>query len=481
MSLQSEGSGPGSTVGKAERSELLTNLLMAGVALVVAVVWWEHVKSFVIFAITLGVLVAIHEWGHFIAAKSVGVHVYEFAIGFGPRLMTYMRRAGTEYTIRAFPIGGFVNPKGMQPDDPITLDGINGRRPAERALVYLAGPLMNIILGVTVLLLSGALFGIPDESKVLVVDVNRKSAAAQMKVEGKNGQPIPNHPPGLRVGDRVLEVNGKKIDSQMALVREIHPNMDKPVTLTVLRGRDTLTLTGVPKRTLDKREKFPTITRVPAGSDLALLPGDQLDQIDGETVWTTETPDVVAREMLQKKAGQPVVLTVWRNGDTQVKLQGTAVPLDLEMQPGKRWFGALGFQPNGGQGERLSLGESVKVGQRMTVGFFRQIFGLFGRPKELGESVGGPIAILATLGQVDRLPLFYYFWILASLSLSLAVFNLLPVPNLDGGHLLLVAVEVIRRRRLEPDTQKAVMLVGLAIMGMLFVYIMTKDVIKHIL
>ena len=467
--------------GKAERSELLTNLLMAGVALVVAVVWWEHVKPVVMFIITLGILVAIHEWGHFIAAKSVGVHVYEFAIGFGPRLMTYMRRGGTEYTIRAFPIGGFVNPKGMQPDDPITLDGINGRRPAERALVYLAGPLMNIILAVPLLLFCGALFGQADESKVLVGLVERKLDAARMKVVSKNGQPVQSHAPGLRVGDLVLEVNEEKIASRRALVREIHPNAGKPVTLTVQRGRDTLTLTGVPKRTLDKREQFPTITSVPAGSDLAVQLGDQLDQIDDETVWTTETPDVVAREMLQKKAGKPVVLTVWRNGDTQVKLQGTAVPLDIAMKPGKRWYGALGFQPVGGQGPRMSVSQSMVEGREMILSFFQQIFGMFSRPKELGENVGGPIAILAQLGGVDKLPAFYYFMFLSSLSLSLAVFNLLPIPNLDGGHLLLVAVEVIRRRRLEPDTQKAVMLVGLAIMGMLFIYIMTKDVIKHIL
>ena len=114
------------------KSDTFFNILAFVVVAIFATVFWPTFKTALMFVVTLGVLVAIHEWGHFIAAKSAGVTVYEFAIGFGPRLITYMKRNGTDYTIRAFPLGGFVNPKGMQPDDPITPDGLNGRRPAER-------------------------------------------------------------------------------------------------------------------------------------------------------------------------------------------------------------------------------------------------------------------------------------------------------------------------------------------------------------
>jgi regulator of sigma E protease len=91
------------------------------------------------------------------------------------------------------------------------------------------------------------------------------------------------------------------------------------------------------------------------------------------------------------------------------------------------------------------------------------------------------VAIATVLSGLDKLPAFYYFGILAQLSLSLAFFNLLPVPVLDGGHMLLLTVEVLRRRRLEPDTQRAVAMVGLVLIGVLFVFIMWKDIVKHIL
>src|SRR4051794_37388104 len=110
------------------RSEKLLNVLAAVAVVALSVFFWGAVKPWLVFFGTLGLLVAIHEWGHFIAAKSVRVRVFEFALGLGPKLITYMRRDGTDYTIRALPFGGFVNQKGIQPADPVTADGLNGRR-----------------------------------------------------------------------------------------------------------------------------------------------------------------------------------------------------------------------------------------------------------------------------------------------------------------------------------------------------------------
>lgn len=453
------------------RSEVLTNILVLVVAGVLATVFWDFFRTPVMFVVTLGILVAVHEWGHFIASKSVGVHVYEFALGFGPKLITYMRRGGTEYTIRAIPLGGFVNPKGMQPDDPITPDGLNGRRPAERALVYLAGPLMNIILAVLVFCLTGFLVGSYDESVAYVGVVNKGSEASKMQVVSVNGQPASGMRPGMREGDRILEVNGQPVGAE-TVVNQIHPNANKPVTMKVQRGKDTLELRGTPKRG-KVQGKLLVISEVPAGVT-GVQAGDQLATVNGESPDSLED----ARDLLQQTTGKPTTLGIWRGGEQFLQVQTTGQALPVELRESERWVGQLGFQPSPGMGPRIPLEKSVTNGLNGLRNYFAMMGSLFSRPKQLGDNVGGPVRIFSIMGPLDRLPPIYYFGILGQLSLSLAVFNLLPVPMLDGGHMLLVTVEVLRRRRLEPETQRAVAMVGLALIGVLFVYIMWKDIMN---
>jgi regulator of sigma E protease len=466
---------------KNNTSQIITNAISFLVVVAVAILFWDRVKTPVVFVVTLGVLIAIHEWGHFIAARASGVHVYEFALGFGPKLVTYMRKNGTDYTIRAFPLGGFVNPKGMQPDDPITPDGLNGRRPAERALVYLAGPLMNAILGVAIFLFSGFLLGSPDETKTLVGQVNRKSVASQMEVVSRNGQPATDHPKGLRSGDVIIEVNNEPIKHWTEVPAKINPHAGREVALTVRRGEETLVLTGVPRMEKTTQDSL-VITEVPPGTALDVRVGDQLDQIDGKYPGTRrEEPHVAAARILREKEGEQVTLLIWRDGKTRLVVEGPAAPLKIEVREVERERAILGFVPTPGVGPRMGLAESVESGYYRLGAFFQGLAAMFSRPKQLGDNVGGVIAIGAILGQVGNLPLAYYFGLLGSLSLSLAIFNLLPIPILDGGHMLILTWEVLRRRRLEPDTHRAVALVGLLIIGVLFILITWKDITRHIL
>jgi regulator of sigma E protease len=122
----------------------------------------------------------------------------------------------------------------------------------------------------------------------------------------------------------------------------------------------------------------------------------------------------------------------------------------------------------------------VEEGLENFAGFFLALKSMFSNTKQLGDSVGGPVAIWVLLGQVGKLPLIYYFNVLGSLSLSLAVFNLFPIFLLDGGHMLLLTIEVLRRRRLEPEHHKRAAVVGFGIIAMLFVLILFKDILKQI-
>lgn len=459
-----------------QRSETLTNILVLVILTIASIVWWDFFRTPVLFVVTLGILVAVHEWGHFIAAKASGVHVYEFALGFGPKLMTYMRRGGTEYTIRAIPLGGFVNPKGMQPDDPITPDGINGRRPAERALVYLAGPLMNIILGFAVLGFMGYLVGTADESVALVGPVSKNSEASRMQALSVNGGPAGPKDSGLRIGDRILEVNGEPVTLDN-VTRKITPNKGKPITVLVQRGDSRVELRGTPQEKRDERS-FITVTRVPEGAAGPVQLGDQIEAVNDRTVGLLNSELVflfTGKSVKEEVKDQPVTVSLWRNNEfkeVQTSLEG----LQVQAKQGVRIYGVLGFQPLHGQGKRVSLQQSFQDGGKIIAGFFAQLAGMFSRPKQLGENVGGPVAIFGILDSMGKMPPLYYFSTLASLSLSLAVFNLLPVPVLDGGHMLLLTVEVLRRRRLEPETQRAVAMVGVALIGVLFVVILFKDI-----
>lgn len=464
-----------------KKSENLTNAILVIAFVIACVIWWGVLKNVVLFLVTLGVLVFIHEWGHFVAARSVGVHCYEFALGFGPKLMTYMRRNGTEYTVRAVPLGGFVNIKGMQPEDPIMPDGLNSKRPAEKALVYLAGPLMNVILALVIFTLKGAVFGTPDLTQVLVGNVVKRSVAQKLPIVSKDGQPAAGLRGGLQTGDQILAVNGKPVRGAFDLVSVVHVNAGKEVTLQVRRGGSILEFRGAPSLQPAKGRLL-VVTQAPAGNPLGVQVGDQLYSVDGKEIADVIPPksaslEAAVADLFRERAGKPVTMVVWRNHETPVTLTGPAVPIAVQLQDTEWKRGVFGFEPWPGKGPRISLARSAATGLEQMKGFFEQIFAMFRKgPEGLSQNVGGPIQILVVVGQMTRLPSLYYFFMLGQLSLSLAVFNLFPIPVLDGGHMLILTWEVLRRRRLEPAMLQRVQLVGLAIIAVIFIFIMQKDI-----
>lgn len=359
----------------------IPRLMMLAGAVALTIIYWERTKPLVIFLVILGILVVIHELGHFLAARAVGVGVPEFAIGFGPRLCTWMRRKGTDFTIRMLPLGGFVNLKGMNPEEEDTPDGLNSRPPWARGLVFFAGPLANMILTVFILCSFGFLVGTM-RHHVFVAEVRDNSPALHM---------------GLQPGDRILSVGGKEVTDVGILFDEVDASVGQPLEVMVLRDQRTVLLTGTPKM-------------------------QQLEDMD-----------------------EPKVML--------------GFDMQLEMYAGAR----------------VGVGESVTEGLSMLKFYLISIARLF-RSKNIGDQVGGPIRILQEVGAQADKGLLTHLLLMAVLSLSLAIFNLLPIPILDGGHLMLLTVEVLRRRRLEPATQNAVQFVGLVIIGLLFIFITFKDV-----
>ena len=381
---------------RSERAQNLKTVLLYGAILLVAIGWgWTRyglptllstAKSIGVFVVALGILVFIHEFGHFLAARLVGVTVPEFAIGFGPKLFTYLRRRGTEYTVRLLPLGGFVNLKGMNPEEEETPDGLNGKPAWARGLVFFAGPLANLALAIVLLCSMGALFG-GIRAHVFVEKVEPDSPAAHM---------------GLQPEDQIISVQGRLVDNPRILIDSVAHSNGQTVRLEVLRAGAQLTLVGAPQP----------------------LPGEA-------------------------------------SGVTRPRLG-----ILLDSRPYST--------------PRMSVGASIREGMETFGAMLSQLGRIFRSRRSIGENVGGPVAIARVLPASARAGILPFLTIMAGLSLSLAIFNLLPIPILDGGHLMLLTVEVLRRRRLDPATQQAAQLIGMTLIGIIFVLITYKDITRWV-
>lgn len=370
--------------------------------------WLDWLEGAVAFVVILGILVFVHEFGHFAAAKLAGIRVDEFAFGFGPRKLRLFKRGDTEYTIHPFPLGGFVKLAGMEPGDPDTPDGFNSKPIFSRMAVILAGPMMNMVLALVLFTTMGFTVGTPVPG-VTVETVTPGSEAARI---------------GLRKADVITRIDGQVMLFSAEAVEYIHKSLDKPIRIDVLRGDRETTYTVTPQLATPERLQIP--------------------------------PDKVTPELRR----------------------------DLAQKP----FGVIGFQAGQEQVfRRTSVGESLSNGFTYTLGTTKMmlttIFGRIGGAavgavpvSEVKKEVGGPIAIFFVVKASVEKGLAMMILLIALLSVNLGVVNVLPIPVLDGGHLALLAVEAVRRKRLSPEKQMVVQWVGLTILLVLMVAIFYNDI-----
>lgn len=187
----------------------------------------------VITILMLSVLILAHEWGHFMAARRVGIPVYEFSLGFGYRILHYEKN-GVTYSLRIFPIGGFVQMAGEQPDDLDNPEGFNNRTPLEKIRVAFAGPLMNFVLAVIVFIFSYAVIGLPTPVKEVVIG------------GVVSGQPAEKA--GLKENDHILAIDGKQIGNWNEFTATIKESSDRPLQLKIQRDGRIIYKTVTPAR-----------------------------------------------------------------------------------------------------------------------------------------------------------------------------------------------------------------------------------------
>ncbi len=440
--------------------------------------------TLVAFVVVLGVLILIHELGHFLMARLAGVGVERFSIGFGPVLWR-IRGKETEYCLSLFPLGGYVK---MMGDDENPLEGgktglvdparaFTAKPLGVRFLIVFAGPAMNWLLAAVIFALVFMFLGRP-----------MTPAVVGRVVEGAAAQA------GLRPGDRVVGVEGRPIRHWEELLQQVHEGEGRPLRLEVEgvggdRRQLTLTPTRGTARDLfgDERAVWevgarpfapPTIGEVIPGypaAEARLMRGDRILTVDGKPVVTWDE----LAEAIHRRPGRPTRLEVRRGGETLTVSITPSEVVDRGPDGKETKVGRIGISPFQ-TAEFVRLGPltalwdgAVRTGEVTTltvVGLWKIVLGQIDR-----KNIGGPIQIAVSAGEQARQGLPSLAFFTAVISVNLFVLNLLPVPMLDGGHLLFFLCEAVLGRPLSVRKREVAQQVGFVLLMLLMVYAVYND------
>lgn len=440
------------------------------------------------FVIVIGILILIHELGHFLVARAAGVGVERFSIGFGPVLLRWRGRE-TEYCLSVIPMGGYVKMVGEE--SPIEGGGGPTVDPAKsfalkplwaRFLIVFAGPGMNFVLAAVIFSAVLGTMGRPVWPAVVGRVTEGGPAAAA----------------GLRSGDLVKAVNGTRVANWEDVERAVAGSGGQPLRLTVARGGGEDTAAVSPRRAVTRDPIFkeprevwelgagpqltPHIGAVNRGSPAEradLRAGDAVVAVAGAPVYTPE--DLM--QAIQKRGGQSFDLTVERGGRRET-LAVTAEqktekgPTGEEVQVGRIGVSIVTRSVTyEAYGPLAAVWHGVARTWDMTVVTVKGLWKIVAREID-SSNIGGPIQIASEAGRQAREGLGSLALFTAIISVNLAVLNLLPVPMLDGGHLLFFLIEAVLGRPLSLRKREAATQLGFVLLMLLMVYALYNDLVR---
>ena len=427
-------------------------------------------------AVVLGFMILIHEFGHYAVAKLLGVRVEVFSIGFGKRLLGF-RRGDTDYRISAIPLGGYVKMSGENPMDERTNDpGEFLSHPRwHRFLIAIAGPFMNIMLAIGLL------------TVVYMVHYEYPAVLDEPAVIGWVLPDTPAAKAGIQIGDRIARLDGienptwKQVDPTEAL----SPN--QPLNVTLERDGKSFEKTIVPEAYGVNQmgyagwvPKEPSVTVTEIESDMpaqkaGIKIGDEILTVDGQPIPALEA----MIETLKRTQGRPIEITVLRDGQ-QKTFTMQPVLADVPGQQEKRYRVGLGSLPMKvttlplGAAFRKSI-EQNKEGSLLILELVQKMI----QRKISIRTVEGPIGIGRAAGEAATekgwTPLMA---LTAAISLNLGIFNLLPIPILDGGVILLLFVESIMRRDISLQIKERIYQAAFVFLVLFAVMVIYNDLAK---
>ncbi len=347
--------------------------------------------SLISFVIVLGVLVVVHEFGHFILAKTLRVRVEKFSIGFGPKVCS-VKKGGTEYLISLIPLGGYLKMGGDEPGEAIT--GAKweflSRSVFDRFKIIFAGPLLNYILA---FLIFSFIFMVGSPVPTTEIGALMKGYPAESQ--------------GLQVGDKILSVDGKSVKYWEDMTELIYKHNETPMKLLIERG--------------GKEQYEKNITPI-----------------------TNKVKDIFGKE-------------------ATISLIGIKPSQNTE----KVKYGFL-----------QSFHMGFKKLMSLTYVTCKALWMIIGGKLSFKESMTGPIGIFVITGQIARLGWIPLLNLMGVLSASLAIFNILPLPVLDGGHILFLGIEKLRGKPLSMKAQEKIANVGITLLIMFTIFVFYSDIIK---
>lgn len=442
------------------------------------------------FLFVLSVVVFFHELGHFLVARWCGVTVTTFSIGFGRELWGFFDRHGTRWRVAAIPLGGYVkflddtnaaSQPGESADLPEELKaGAFHTKPVwQRAAVVAAGPLANFIVAALIYAGVNTTYG-----------VSMVTAQVDEVVAG-----MPAEQAGIKVGDLITDIDGWSIETFDDVLRVVTASSGRTLTITVARDGKSLTFPVTPAMR-DHNDDLGVTVRlgdigirrsIPArvGAVISGSPAekagfqvhDTLMAIDGEPIRSFD--DVI--RLVAPAAGRTLTVSVERAGQTlsiPVVPEGVTATDDKGATISK---GRIGVAPDRPQPVAVSLGESIRLGIRETYANIVQTITGIGdiiSQRQSADQVGGPILMAEVTARVVDMgwePLLRWT---ALISANIGLLNLLPIPVLDGGHLVFYAIEAVRRRPLSRRVQEIGFQIGIALVLMLVVFVNLNDLLR---
>ena len=424
---------------------------------------------FLAFIFVLGVLVFVHELGHFLAARRIGVRVLTFSLGFGPKLLIF-KRGDTEYCVSAIPLGGYVKMAGENPDDARTgaSDEFLSKTKWERFQVLIMGPVMNLALAIIVMAL------------VLYQGAELPAFTEQPAVVGTVEADSPAAAAGIRPGDRIVSVDGRDIANWERLTMAIGTRANRQVSIVFLRDGKAIEKQLTPKA-IDKFETGsigvgpqirPQIAAVSEGpaQEAGLRQNDVILSAAGERGVSRDR----VIEIIRANEGKPLQVEVERDGKVQI-VTVTPRPIDDAVRIGAqiRTAETVTVQPGIIEAFKLSLERNWE----WTVLIFETLAGLFTRDTSVKQLMG-PVGIAGLSGEAAEAGLIPLFTLMALISLNLGIMNLMPIPVLDGGHIAILAVEGLSRRDFSIRVKEKMLLAGFVLLITLMVTVIYNDLTR---
>ena len=356
----------------------------------------EVIWQILAVALVFTVVVGFHELGHFLLARRYGMDVDEFAVGFGPKLFSRKSKRGTVFAFRMIPLGGFVRVKGSEPKadggEVLIPGGFFSQGPWRRGVVFLAGPIFSLLLGVLMFFAVSFVYGVPGKEPVI----------------GDVLAGTPAQKGGLLPGDRVVSIDGRRVESYQAMREMVRPSKGE-LSFVVARGGLEQTLKITPEQKLQK-----------------LTDGDGA--------------------LMYDDSGKPI----------------------------SKVMGYMGAAP---ESVLFQFGDSMRGAIRDSVTVVTETAKVLVNWRRLKEEAGGPITIVQTTTEVAKSGLRPLIFLAGLISLSLGLLNLLPIPLLDGGQIVVALIEGLRGgKRLSLRVQEVVATVGIGLLLLIMVSVMALDI-----